>query len=54
MISKERADEIRSLHWRAVKAAQAYEASTPGTRTKAIKESAWQSAEKEFDRALEQ
>ena len=53
-ISKERADELRSLHYRAVKAAQAYEAATPGTRTKVSKEAAWQRAEQAFSRALEQ
>lgn len=53
-LTKERAEEIRSLHYRAVKAAQAYEAATPGTRTKALKEAAWERAEKAFNKALEQ
>jgi hypothetical protein len=53
-LTKEGADQIRSLHYRAVKAAQAYESATPGTRAKALKEAAWQRAEKEFEKALEQ
>lgn len=52
-LSKERADELRSLHHRAVKAAQVYEAATPGTRTKARKEAAWDRAEAAFSKALD-
>lgn len=52
-LTKERADQIRSLHHRAVKAAQAYEAATPGTRTKANKEAAWDRAEIAFSKALD-
>ena len=43
---------IASLHYAAVKAAQIYEATTPGTRTKEAKRLAWTKAEKKFAEAI--
>lgn len=43
---------IVSLHYAAVKAAQLYEAATPGTRTKDAKLAAWEKAEKKFAEAI--
>ncbi len=45
--------ELLSLHYRAVKAAQAYEAATPGTQTKRTKEIAWERAEQAFRKAVD-
>lgn len=52
-MTREEADKLRSFHHRAVKAAQSYEAATPGTRTKALRESAWEKAEAAFSNALD-
>lgn len=45
--------EVYALHVRAVKAAQRWEAATPGTVTKKKLLAAWQSVEAKFDAALD-
>lgn len=41
-------DKLQRLHCAAVKAAQAWEAATPGTRTKEAKWDRWQKTESAF------
>lgn len=52
MLTESAADELRVLHYRALKAAQQYEAATPGTRSKAAKERALDRAEREYANRL--
>jgi len=52
MVKRHTITEIFTLHYAAVKSAQAYEAATPGTQDKRRKETAWEKAEKRFELAL--
>lgn len=51
-MTPEQVEKLRSLHHRAVKAAQQYEAAMPGTQTKRLKLVAWEKAEAAFAKAL--
>lgn len=53
-MTTEQIERLRRLHHQAVKAAQVYEAATPGTQTKRQKLAAWERAEAAFSKALEQ